>query len=98
MEPGAHPGVVGDVPADLAQQSTSKVPPFWSPDLELKGYPFRIWLQDVQLWVVGTELPEARVAPAVAQRLGGVARAMIREVDPYTSCAMANLTPWGSRS
>eukprot|EP00973_Karenia_brevis_P033721 4649823-Karenia_brevis.AAC.1 len=27
--------------AELAQQSTSKAPPLWIPDLELKGYPFR---------------------------------------------------------
>ena len=25
--------------------STSKVPPFWEPSLELRGYPFRVWLQ-----------------------------------------------------
>eukprot|EP00973_Karenia_brevis_P051027 7085791-Karenia_brevis.AAC.1 len=34
--------------AELAQQSTSKVPPFWSPELELKEYPLRIWKQDIE--------------------------------------------------
>ena len=29
--------------------STSKILPFWEPTLELKGYPFRVWLQDLDV-------------------------------------------------
>ena len=60
--------------------STSKIPPYWEPGLELRGYPFRIWLQDVDVWSAGTELQPELQAPAVAQRLGGAARALVREV------------------
>ena len=60
--------------------STSKVPPFWEPRLEQAGYPFRIWLQDVRLWSGGTELALVLQAPAVAQRLGGTARDLVRQV------------------
>ena len=35
--------------AHTAQQSSSKVPPYWSPELELRGYPFRTYVQDVNL-------------------------------------------------
>ena len=51
--------------------STSKVPPYWEPSLKLKGYPFRVWLQDLDVWSAGAELADQLVAPAVAQRLGG---------------------------
>ena len=64
--------------AQLAQQSTSKVPPYWEPSLELRGYPFRVWLQDISIWAAGTELNEELQAPAVAQRLGGTARDIVR--------------------
>ena len=60
--------------------STSKVPPYWEPGLEQRGYPFRIWLQDVDVWSTGTELQPELQAPAVVQRLGGAARALAREV------------------
>ena len=60
--------------------ATSKVPPYWEPGLEQRGYPFRTWLKDLDVWSAGTELREEQQAPAVAQRLGGAARALIREV------------------
>eukprot|EP00973_Karenia_brevis_P004327 592941-Karenia_brevis.AAC.1 len=60
--------------AELAQQSTSKVPPFWTLDLELKGYPFRAWKQDIEVWDAGTELHENQRGPAIIQRLGGIAK------------------------
>ena len=66
--------------AEMAQQSTSKVPPFWSPALELKGYPFRKWKRDLEVWVAGTELSWDRQGPAVVQRLGGTARDILSEL------------------
>ena len=64
----------------MAQQSTSKVPPFWSPALELKGYPFRMWERDVEVWMAGTELAWDKIGPAMVQRLGGTAKEILREV------------------
>ena len=69
-----------DGPREAFGHSTSKLPPYWEPKLEQNGYPFRIWLQDVNLWSGGTELPEELRAPAVAQRLGGTARDLVRQV------------------
>ena len=66
--------------AQLAQQATSKVPPYWEPALELKCYPYKVWLQDISIWAAGTELQEVLQAPAVAQRLGGTAKDLIREL------------------
>ena len=54
------------------------MPPFWEPTLELRGYPFRVWLQDLDVWAAGTELNAELVAPAVVQRLGGAARKLVR--------------------
>ena len=51
--------------------STSKVPPYWEPALELRGYPFRVWIEDLDVWAAGTELAAELQAPAVVQRLGG---------------------------
>ena len=82
--------------------STSKVPPFWEPSLELRGYPFRVWLQDLDVWAAGTELQAEQQAPAVVQRLGGAARELARgvptqqlregRVDPMTGQVMTGLT------
>ena len=82
--------------------STSKIPPYWEPRYEQAGYPFRIWLQDVNLWSGGTELPLELQAPAVAQRLGGTARDLVRQVpvaelrdgrlDPITGAVETGLS------
>ena len=60
-----------------------KVPPAWSPD-QARSYPFRFWLQDVTMWAAAAArevLPEQR-GPAVALRLGGAARQLVREIPP----------------
>ena len=51
-----------------------------APALEQKAYPLSIWAQDIELWCAGTELPHDKQGPAIAQRLGGVARELVREV------------------
>ena len=61
-------------------QSTSKIPPYWTPTLEKKGYPFSVWRRDIELWCAGAELPPHACGPAIAMRLGGIAREMVREV------------------
>ena len=62
--------------------SDSKNPPWWEPSLETRGYPFRIWIQDVNLWLAGTELQPELVGPAVARRLGGTCAELVRMLDP----------------
>jgi len=68
------------VPAAVAQQSTSKVPPYWDTSLELRGYPFRIWRRDVEVWCAGTELSERQQGPALVQQLGGTCRRLAQEI------------------
>eukprot|EP00972_Heterocapsa_arctica_P035813 5268074-Heterocapsa_arctica.AAC.1 len=42
--------------AEAAMNSTIKVPPYWHPSLERRGYPFRTWMVDVGIWASGTEV------------------------------------------
>ena len=70
----------GNVDAASAMQSTSKVPPYWEPSLERRGYPMRTWMQDIGIWATATELQEEQIAGVVVQRIGGVARDMLREM------------------
>ena len=61
-----HEQAVPGLPAaELAQQSTSKVPPFWAPYLEQRRYPFRLWEQDVLLWCAAMELHAHQRGPAI---------------------------------
>ena len=86
---------------DRIGHSTSKIPPYWEPKLELTGYPFRVWLQDLDVWAAGTELQQEQQAPAVVQRLGGAARELARavpttqlrdgRVDPVTGVVTSGL-------
>ena len=66
--------------AATAMMSTSKVPLYWEPSLERRGFPLRVWMQDIGIWVSGTELHQQQIGGAVTQRLGGVARDMTREI------------------
>ena len=50
--------------------------------MEQRVYPFRVWLKDLTIWAAGTELAVPLQAPAVAQRLGGTAKDLVREVPP----------------
>ena len=65
--------------ANVAQQSTSKIPPYWSPELEKQGSPFRVYTKDARLWCAGTELTPDKQGPAIIQRLGGTSRELLRE-------------------
>ena len=58
---------------------STKIPPYWGPELE-RTYPFRVWCQDLNIWAQSTELEERKLGAAVAGRLGGVARALAREM------------------
>ena len=60
--------------------ANAKVPPAWSPERD-KQYPLRTWVQDIRLWSVGTDVEVAKQGPVAAMRIGGTARALIRELD-----------------
>ena len=55
----------GNVDAASAMQSTSKVPPYWEPSLERRGYPMRTWIQDIGIWATATELQQEQIAGVV---------------------------------
>ncbi|CAK0897272.1 unnamed protein product [Prorocentrum cordatum] len=82
--------------AELAQLSTSKVPPFWAPYLEQRGYPFCLWVQDVMLWCAATELQPPQRGPAIVQRLGGTARDLCREL-PVENIALGRFDGHGNQ-
>ena len=63
------------------QGTNSKVPLAWSPEWEAQ-YPLWVWAQDLNIWTMATELPQARQGPAVVMQLGGTAKVMCREMDP----------------
>ena len=56
-----------------------KVPPYWGPELD-RTYPFKVCVQDLQIWAQSTDLEENKLGAAIAGRLGGVARALAREM------------------
>ena len=65
--PGAS---LGSLPFE---HSTPKIPPGWSEAIAHRDS-FQRWRKDLQLWASGTELDQARIGPAVAQRLEGTAK------------------------
>ena len=60
---------------------TYRVPPSWSPENE-QHYSFRAWCQDLQLWLMLTDLQPAQQAAAIVMRLGGSARELVRSITP----------------
>lgn len=63
------------------QIATGRIPPSWSPEQD-KRYPYRLWMQDVQLWCAATDIPEERQAAVVALRVLGSAKSIVREIPP----------------
>ena len=59
--------------------ANSRIPPTWSVESD-RRYPLRKYIQDLDLWVRATDLPLERQGPAVALRLTGNVREMIREM------------------
>ena len=58
-----------------------RVPPAWAPENE-HHYSFRAWCQDLQLWLMLTDLQPAQQAAAIVMRLGGAARELVRSITP----------------
>ena len=65
------------------EHKTIRRPPYWGPELEM-SYPYRQWEKDLRLWGLGTDLQAPHIAPVVAGRLGGLARALARAVPEAT--------------
>ena len=60
--------------------ASAKVPPGWSPERD-KTYPLRIWVQDLRLWSVATDVDADKQGPCAALRVGGSAKELVRELD-----------------
>ena len=81
-----------------------RIPPAWVPENEQR-YSLRAWCQDLQLWLLLTDLQPAQQASAIVMRLAGAARELVRsttpdeilnggqingaQVDPITYCGRA---------
>ena len=72
MMPRFHGGSDNAHPGQAPGQFTPLIPPYWSPENEFH-YSFRAWTQDIQLWLMLTDLQEHQQAAAIVPRLGGAA-------------------------
>ena len=63
------------------REFTYRIPPAWSPENE-QHYSFRAWCQDLQLWLMLTDLQPAQQVVAIVMRLGGSARELVRSITP----------------
>ena len=59
--------------------SNYRTPPYWSPEGE-ESYSFRAWVQDLQMWMMLTDLQPHQQAAAIVLRLGGSAREVVRGI------------------
>ena len=80
------PGGSVAIDAEVASQMSIRIPPYWEPGLERRGYPFAEWLTDVSTWAADTELADHKKGTAVAQRIGGTAGEIVKEIDPIVLC------------
>ena len=60
---------------------TYRIPLARAPETE-QHYSFRAWCQDLQLWLLLTDLQPAQQAAAIVMRLGGAARELVRSITP----------------
>ena len=63
--------------------ATGRVPPGWSLENDAR-YPLRHWVRDVEVWAASTDIAEARIGPACAQRITGAAKIIVREIPIQT--------------
>ena len=56
---------------------THRVPPAWQPNTP---HSYRDWERDIQNWLTLTDLDEAQQAGAIYQRVGGMAKVLLREI------------------
>ena len=71
----------GEVNDMHLQMANGRVPPSWGPEVE-RSYSFRNYENDVMLWTLASDMEEARKGPALALRLTGAAKMIVRELDP----------------
>eukprot|EP00971_Amphidinium_carterae_P226603 4494436-Amphidinium_carterae.1 len=60
--------------------ASSKKPPAWN--AEQRQYRFVDYVRDVRLWAAATDLRASQIGPALALRLSGEARDVVRDLDP----------------
>eukprot|EP00972_Heterocapsa_arctica_P113870 16439554-Heterocapsa_arctica.AAC.1 len=70
-----------DLSDSQVMRGSLKILPAWSPD-DNASYPFRLWVRDIGLWAIATDMPTEEQGTAVILRLGGAARAMCAEIEP----------------
>ena len=63
------------------QLANGRVPPSWGPEHE-REYAFRYYEADAMMWALASDLDDARKGPALALRLTGSAKMIVRELDP----------------
>ena len=56
-----------------------RIPPAWAPENEQQKR-LRAWAQDLQLWLMLTDLQPVQQVVAVVMRLGGAAREFVRSI------------------
>ena len=71
----------GEVNDINLQMANGRVPPSWGPEHE-RTYCFRYYEIDAHLWNLASDMDDARKGPALALRLTGAAKMIIRELDP----------------
>ena len=71
----------GEVNDMHLQMANGRVPPSWGPEHE-RTYCFRYYEIDANLWNLASDMDEPRKGPALALRLTGGAKMIIRELDP----------------
>lgn len=63
------------------QMANGRVPPSWGPESE-RSYSFRNYETDAMLWTYASDMDDGRKGPALALRLTGAAKMIVRELDP----------------
>ena len=64
-----------------ARDFNYRIPPAWSPETESQ-YSFRVWLTDITIWIMLTDLQPHQQAAAIIMRLGGAAKDQGRMMSP----------------
>ena len=62
-------------------QQNMRLPPRWDPSME-SSTPFRLWVQDLMLWAIVTDLAPHQQCAAIIAQLGGAARDLARTISP----------------
>ena len=62
-------------------QHLMHLPPRWDPSVE-QSLPFRVWMQDLMLWTICTDMEPRQQCAAIISQHGGPARDLARTITP----------------